>query len=175
MTWIYGRDCAGLVLYDVTANAQGWMLDTRGRVWGVGGADSATGFKPTLSSPIWSGLAIIDDGGGSDPLRLAAVNRSGTLQEWVSSTAPTVTVSEPADPTTDTTRPYVGWTFSDEQGDGQQSWVIKVFDSATGKLLQTLPVRAQQTADSNKGPANPYLRAEVRDFLANLDPVPAHP
>lgn len=55
------------------------------------------------------------------------------------------------------------------------SATIQVFDSATGKLLQTLPVRTQRTADSSKGPANPYLRAEVRDFLANLDPVSAHP
>ena len=82
---------------------------------------------------------------------------------------------------------YVPWMSSgmtvtslDKQGGSYPpvvgySATIQVFDSATGKLLQTLPVRAQQTADSNKGPENPYLRAEVRDFLANLDPVPAHP
>lgn len=55
------------------------------------------------------------------------------------------------------------------------SATIQVFDSVTGQLLQTLPVRAQQTADSSKGPANPYLRAEVQGFLASLDPASAHP
>jgi hypothetical protein len=51
------------------------------------------------------------------------------------------------------------------------SATIYVFDAATGKLLQTLPARAEQSADSNNGPANPYLRAEVRSFLASLDPA----
>lgn len=55
------------------------------------------------------------------------------------------------------------------------SATIEVFDAATGRLPQTLPLRAEQTADSSKGPANPYLRAEVRDFLANLDPGYAKP
>lgn len=127
----YGRDCVGLELYDVTANAKGWMADSRGRVWGVGGADPATGFQPTLSSPIWADLAIVDDGQSTNPLRLAMINRAGTLQEWVSSTAPTVTVVEPADPTNDTTRPFIGWTYLDLQGDPQIAYELKVFDSAT--------------------------------------------
>lgn len=50
------------------------------------------------------------------------------------------------------------------------SATMYVFDAATGRLLQTLPVRAQQTADG-KGDANPYIRSTVRNYLASLDPA----
>jgi hypothetical protein len=50
------------------------------------------------------------------------------------------------------------------------SATIYVFDASTGKLLQTVPAHGEQSADSNKGPANPYIRAEVRNFLTGLDP-----
>jgi hypothetical protein len=53
------------------------------------------------------------------------------------------------------------------------SATVYVFDSATGKLLQALPVRAETTANEQKGPANSYLRAEVESFLASLDPIPS--
>jgi hypothetical protein len=48
---------------------------------------------------------------------------------------------------------------------------IYVFDSATGQLLQSLPSHAQKAADSTKGAANPYLRAQVYGFLSNIDPT----
>lgn len=47
---------------------------------------------------------------------------------------------------------------------------IYVFDANTGKLLQSSTTRGEQGADKNSGPANPYIRAEVRSFLAGLDP-----
>jgi hypothetical protein len=46
-----------------------------------------------------------------------------------------------------------------------------VFDSATGKLLQAVPVHAETTAKEQKGVANPYLHDEVDGFLASLDPT----
>ena len=55
------------------------------------------------------------------------------------------------------------------------SATIYVFDSATGKLLQALPIHAETTANEQKGPANPYLHAEVDNFLASLDPTYSHP
>lgn len=58
------------------------------------------------------------------------------------------------------------------------SATISVFDSATGKLLQTVPVRAERTADDKnvdkKAGANPYIRSAVRSFLVGLDPAYAH-
>lgn len=58
------------------------------------------------------------------------------------------------------------------------SATISVFDSATGKLLQTVPVRAEQTADDKgadkKAGANPYIRSSVRSFLVSLDSAYAH-
>lgn len=58
------------------------------------------------------------------------------------------------------------------------SATISVFDSATGKLLQTVPVRAERTADDKnadkKAGANPYIRSSVRSFLVSLDPAYAH-
>ncbi|WP_445145192.1 hypothetical protein [Dyella sp. Tek66A03] len=51
------------------------------------------------------------------------------------------------------------------------SATIYVFDSATGKLLQAVPVHAETTAKEQKGVANPYLHDEVDGFLASLDPT----
>lgn len=53
------------------------------------------------------------------------------------------------------------------------SATIYVFDSATGRLLQALPVHAETTANEQKGPANAYLHAEVDGFLASLTPTQA--
>jgi hypothetical protein len=50
---------------------------------------------------------------------------------------------------------------------------IHVFDSATGKLLQELPVHEQRTVDY-KGDAGGYIRAEVKSFIAGLDPAYRH-
>ncbi|MHA6205844.1 hypothetical protein ACXU4B_15570 [Dyella soli] len=52
---------------------------------------------------------------------------------------------------------------------------IYVFDSATGKLLQAMPARAEKSADKRKGVANPYLHEQVDSFLASLDPAYANP
>jgi hypothetical protein len=51
------------------------------------------------------------------------------------------------------------------------SATVYVFDSATGRLLQSLPMRAEKAADSDKGSANPYLHAQVESFLASLGPA----
>lgn len=58
------------------------------------------------------------------------------------------------------------------------SATISVFDAVSGKLLQTVPVRAERTADDKnadkKAGANPYIRSAVRSFLVSLDPAYAH-
>jgi hypothetical protein len=47
---------------------------------------------------------------------------------------------------------------------------LYVFDAGTGKLLQQMPYHEQRTADF-KADAGSYLRAEVKNFIASLDPA----
>ncbi|PXV55399.1 hypothetical protein SAMN04487785_11149 [Dyella jiangningensis] len=48
---------------------------------------------------------------------------------------------------------------------------VHVFDAATGKLLKSMTWRKEDMADRDHGAANPYLDAQVRDFLKHLDPT----
>lgn len=54
---------------------------------------------------------------------------------------------------------------------------VRVFDAASGKLIRSMTWHKEVTADGDRGPANPYLDAQVRDFLKHLDPAykPAAP
>ncbi len=47
---------------------------------------------------------------------------------------------------------------------------LYVFDAGTGKLVQQVPFHEQRTADF-KADAGGYLRAEVKNFIASLDPT----
>lgn len=47
---------------------------------------------------------------------------------------------------------------------------LYVLDAGTGKLVQQVPFHEQRTADF-KADAGSYLRAEVRNFIASLDPA----
>lgn len=47
---------------------------------------------------------------------------------------------------------------------------LNVFDAGTGKLLQQVPYHEQRTADF-KADAGNYLRPEVQNFIASLDPA----
>jgi len=49
----------------------------------------------------------------------------------ITTTQPTVTVTAPTSTITDTTFPSVVWTYADADGDPQNAYEIKVFDSAT--------------------------------------------
>jgi hypothetical protein len=49
---------------------------------------------------------------------------------------------------------------------------LYVFDAVSGKLVQQVPYHEQRTADF-KADAGDYLRVEVKNFIASLDP--AHP
>lgn len=51
------------------------------------------------------------------------------------------------------------------------SAVLYVFDATTGKLLQSVSLRSQESAASDKGPANPYIRDEVHQFVTVIDPA----
>jgi hypothetical protein len=54
---------------------------------------------------------------------------------------------------------------------------VRVYDAASGKLVKSMTWRKEEMADRDHGAANPYLDAQVRDFLKHLDPAykPAAP
>lgn len=124
-----GKLLAGLCLYDKSAAAKGWVIDAKGTVAQIGGAQTVFGGPNTPQALVWTDLAVIDDGTGANPLRLCALNLQGGQQEWVVSTAPTVTVLGPAD-TTVSTRPLVTWSYGDAEGDAQATWQVRVFTAA---------------------------------------------
>ncbi|WP_239946571.1 hypothetical protein [Dyella terrae] len=47
---------------------------------------------------------------------------------------------------------------------------VRVFDSVSGKLIKSMTWRKEEMADRDQGGANPYLDAQVHDFLKHLDP-----
>lgn len=49
--------------------------------------------------------------------------------------------------------------------------VVRVFDGASGKLVKSMTWRKEEMADKDRGSANPYLDAQVHDFLKHLDPA----
>jgi hypothetical protein len=64
----------------------------------------------------------------------ASGDRAGLYElfvDVVTTTQPTVTVTAPTSTITDTTFPSVVWTYVDADGDPQNAYEIKVFDSAT--------------------------------------------
>lgn len=61
--------------------------------------------------------------------------------------------------TSNYTPPKIGYTAT-----------IKVFDTASGKLLQEMPARDQETTKP-EGDAGVYIRAQVKRFIASLDPA----
>jgi hypothetical protein len=64
----------------------------------------------------------------------ASGDRAGLYElfvDVVTTTQPTVTVTSPTGTITDTTFPSVVWTYADTDGDPQNAYEIKVFDSAT--------------------------------------------
>jgi hypothetical protein len=123
---------AAIQLYDKAATPKGWFLDQFGRMLKVGTADVPHGYRETLSAQQWIDFQIVDDGTAVDPLRLANLTRQGTQFEFVSSTAPVVDVVGPtnASTVTDTTRPYVAWSYVDAENDPQASYEVRVFTAA---------------------------------------------
>ena len=65
---------------------------------------------------------------------ILSADRAGLYElfvDVVTTTQPTVTVTAPTSTITDTTFPSVVWTYADADGDPQNAYEIKVFDSAT--------------------------------------------
>lgn len=98
----------------------GWMAMVWGAVHRLNDAEEAFGFPYHPNWPgLYTDLVIIQDGTGGAPLQLGLLNQYGTLEVFTSSTPPSVQLLAPPDPQVDTTRPVVGWTYSDPEGDQQ--------------------------------------------------------
>jgi len=49
--------------------------------------------------------------------------------------------------------------------------IVRVFDATSGKLVKSMNWHNEKMVDRAGGAANPYLEAQVRDFLKHLDPA----
>jgi len=115
-----------MVIYDL-GTGYGFIQDAYGVVHEVNGGGAAPGYPYSYPSTLWYALSMIND----DPTELMSMTIGGSTYRWVASTAPTVTVTFPTDPTTTTTRPTISWGYADAEHDAQVSWKVKVFDAAT--------------------------------------------
>jgi len=125
---LYGQ--GGFRLYDFSTTEKGWAMDAFGRVYAIDGAQAAPGFNFTPNARQWVDMDIIDDGQGANPLRLVQLTSSGTLYEYVVSTPPSGAVIEPAGTLTTQTKPWVGWQYTDPEGDAQSAWQVKIITAA---------------------------------------------
>ncbi len=110
---------------------QGYTLDHYGGVHAFGGAQSPSGFPYRPGGDHARILKVLNP---TDPARFWEVWAYGQEFEWNASTPPTVTAGgfepfSPASSVTNTTRPPLGWAFSDAQKDSQAAWEVAVFTS----------------------------------------------
>jgi hypothetical protein len=84
----------------------------------------------------------------------------------VTTTQPTLTVTNPSGTITDTTFPSVTWTYADADGDSQNAYEIKVFDSATysaGTFNPNTSTPAVQTGVVTSSNDGQTLEADLAD------------
>lgn len=125
----------------------GYMLLASGIVveWGPNKPQDAFGFfGGNLGTQAALGLIR-----PADPLTLIQVGVGGQVTQYTASTPPTVLAGgasgTPALIVTDTTRPWLMWSYSDPQSDSQQAWEVLVF--------------AQAFVDANTMTINPRIHA----------------
>lgn len=128
-----GWDIARALVVTDETNGKGYVLDGKGGIHGFGGNAGAPG------GPYWADFAPAMDLAipSTSPLTLKLLDSQGALWDWVSSTAPTVTVVGPADEgagagnqVVTTSRPQTLWTYDDAEGDGQAAWEVAWFTAA---------------------------------------------
>lgn len=116
-----------LAITEWSATPKGYILDHNRRVWSVNGAPDAFGY-PYTTSYLGRRFKVLS---ASNPLRLWQVDALGNQYEWTASTAPTATIVFPdSAEVTGTTRPTLGWAYSDPQRDSQAGWERFVFTEA---------------------------------------------
>ena len=138
-------------LYDLSANPKGWMIDSKGRVWRVGGAQDPVGFEYDIKIDQWSDIAIIDDGTGANPLRLVQLTQQGRQNEFVVSTAPVAAVNEPTGTFSAANKPWVGWQYIDKEGDAQSAYEVRILQSSVYLSGTTNEVQSIATTGAPTG------------------------
>ena len=114
---------------------RGWALAAFGWIAALGPSGGEA--QDVYGEPIHEGwayssdLAVINNGLGAQPLQLRVLTIYGTVEEFIVSTPPSVRVDSPKGTVTTTSRPTVGWTYADPEGDAQDEALVRVFDSAT--------------------------------------------
>lgn len=129
-----GWDIARALTVVDWSTGKGYLMDGFGATFPLNGAQDIVG------EPYWSGwdiardLQVIDDGSGVNPLTIGVLDGQGGVHVVVVSTSPLLTLGEsgsgatgPADPTTDTTRPAIYWTYADLEGDAQDRCQVAVY------------------------------------------------
>ncbi|QNK03263.1 hypothetical protein [Dyella telluris] len=158
-----------------------------------------------MSAPVHAGCGVqlfADNGSPRFSFYLACVSKTVNceiierkLGDWaderqltVHDLTPDEAARFPAEPATD--QPYrVTVRYAPEMGSVSNSLesastgapvvsyaaTVRVFDVASGKLLKTMNWHKETMVDRDQGAANPYLDAQVRDFLKHLDPTYTKP
>lgn len=128
-----GRDVyRALAVSDWTATYPPfWVVDYAGSIYKGNGAEDANTGAMFPGRDVVRDLAIVSDGTGGDPLTLRLQIWSGHFREVTISANPEVTVTEPSATITDTTRPDIEWEYSDDDGDAQAAYDVRIFDEAT--------------------------------------------
>lgn len=104
---------------------KGYVLTTDGAAHGFGGAIDLLAMGPYRADMDTSRLIHVLN--VSSPTRIRQVLLTGQVVDYTASTPPTVTLNSPAATITTTTRPVVGWGYSDAQADAQAVWEVYVF------------------------------------------------
>jgi hypothetical protein len=123
---------AALLIYDKT-NMKGWATSLWGHILSANGAATVYGapFSPGLA---WeTDVAIVDSGQTGNPIELVALFNNGWFTDWKSSLQPSVLpggAGLPVDPTIDTSRPTIGWTYRNPDGAALKQWEVIVMPSS---------------------------------------------
>lgn len=131
----FGPFAAALAIYDGLAGGEGhgWFLANYGLVYTANGAEAFHNSDAWVRlgwNYYYTDLAIADDGTGADPARLRLLTLFGETFEINNAEPPTVAVTAPVDPTTNTMRPTIAWQYGQQQGNEQVKAYVAVFTDA---------------------------------------------
>ncbi len=141
--------------FAATILPSGYLLVADGRtfVFGPTPPPAPIGFPRFTDQNVQVGLEILS---ATDPRRFLQVGHLGRRYYWTASTPPVVTAGgsgSPAAVVTDTTRPILGWDYSDPQTDSQAAWQVGVWTQAyvDANVMTNPLLRRDQALDFLEG------------------------
>lgn len=115
----------------------GYIATYTGRIFGFNSAEHIRPFAVYPDRDVVVDLNVTSDGRAGRPLILEVATDFGSRNDLTVSVAPTLVLTEPATPVTNTTRPRIVWAYSDPDGDAQASVEVRLYED-TGSA-PTLP------------------------------------